>query len=672
MSQTFAPGVAAQPAPAAPDAARDPGPASNGADSPAPTQGPAPSGSLDAPEKAETRHGHAGFWTLLVGSVGVVYGDIGTSPLYAFREALVPARTDGILLPEEVIGTVSLILWALFMIVTIKYVTILLRMDNNGEGGILSLMALARKALGGSRIVFILGLLGASLFYGDAVITPAISVLSAVEGLKLVTPALNDYVLPITVTIIVALFLVQNRGTAKVAAFFGPMTVVWFVAMALAALPHIGLHPEVFRAVNPWYAVHYLLGHGSGALVALGAVFLAVTGAEALFADLGHFGRKPIQVAWVCLVFPALALNYLGQAALVLEKPDTADPFFQLVPVWGLLPMVVLATLATVVASQAVITGAFSLSRQAIQLGLLPRLEIRHTSESHAGQIYLPQINGLLMIGVVLLAVLFKTSSSLASAYGIAVTGTMLLTASMTFLVIWRMWGWSPVAAAAVMLPFIILEFLFLLSNLIKVVEGGYVPLLLAGGLIILMWTWVRGVTILFNKTRKTDVPLVELVGMLEKSPPHHVRGTAVFLTSDPEIAPAALLHNLKHNKVLHEKNVILTVETVDTPRSNEADKVRIEPVGPHFYKVVMKFGYMETPNIPKTLVLLRRQGFKFDIMATSFFLSRRSIRPAAHSNMPLWQDRIFITLAKNANDATDFFQIPTGRVVEVGTQVTV
>ena len=650
-------------------------PAASAPDRPAPGEGgpiAASAGAHDPTDAAAEGHAKAGFWALTIGSVGVVYGDIGTSPLYAFREALAPSRADGILLAEEVIGTASLIIWALLLIVTIKYVAILLRMDNNGEGGILSLMAQARHALGGSKVVFMLGLLGASLFYGDSVITPAISVLSAVEGLKLVTPAFDDYVLPITVVIILGLFAVQSHGTARVATFFGPAMVVWFLAMAAAALPHIAGNPGVLAAFNPWYAVHYLLGHGTGALVALGAVFLAVTGAEALFADLGHFGRKPIQVAWIGLVFPALALNYLGQAALVLEKPDTADPFFQLVPAWGLLPMVVLATIATVVASQAVITGAFSLSRQAIQLGLLPRLEIRHTSESHAGQIYLPQINALLMFGVVLLAVLFKTSSSLASAYGIAVTGTMLLTASLTFLVMWRMWKWSPVAAAAVMLPFIVLEFLFLLSNLIKVVEGGYVPLLLAGGLIILMWTWVRGVTILFNKTRKTDVPLVELVGMLEKSPPHHVRGTAVFLTSDPEIAPAALLHNLKHNKVLHEKNVILTVETVDTPRSNEADKVRIEPVGPHFYRVVMKFGYMETPNIPKTLVLLRRQGFKFDIMATSFFLSRRSIRPAAHSGMPLWQDRIFITLAKNANDATDFFQIPTGRVVEVGTQVTV
>ncbi|MEA1831225.1 potassium transporter Kup [Methylobacterium durans] len=626
-------------------------------------------GVLDSPEEG---HAPASFWTLVVGSVGVVYGDIGTSPLYAFREALAPARADNILLAEEVLGTASLILWALLLIVTIKYVAILLRMDNNGEGGILSLMALARKSLGGSRLVFTLGLLGASLFYGDAVITPAISVLSAVEGLKLVTPAFENSVLPITVGIIVALFLVQSRGTSKVAAFFGPVMVVWFLALALAALPHILANPGVFWAFHPWYAVHYLLGHGSGALVALGAVFLAVTGAEALFADLGHFGRRPIQVAWLGLVAPCLVLNYLGQTALVLAKPDTTDPFYQLVPDWGLIPMVVLATLATVTASQAVITGAFSLSRQAIQLGLLPRLEIRHTSESHSGQIYLPQINLLLMIGVVVLAVLFRSSSALASAYGIAVTGTMLLTASLSFIVLWRYWRWSPIAAAAAIMPFIVVEFLFMLSNLLKVFEGGYVPLLVAGCLIVLMWTWVRGVTILFNKTRKTDVPLVELVGMLEKSPPHHVRGTAVFLTSDPEIAPAALLHNLKHNKVLHEKNVVLTVETVDTPRSNEADKVRIEPIGPHFSKVVMKFGYMEQPNIPKTLTLLRKQGFKFDIMATSFFLSRRSIRPAAHSGMPLWQDRIFITLAKNANDATDFFQIPTGRVVEVGTQVTV
>ncbi|MBY0296650.1 MAG: potassium transporter Kup [Methylobacterium sp.] len=631
---------------------------------------PTPAGSVDEPEGHG--HGHAKFWTLFLGSIGVVYGDIGTSPLYAFREALAPGRADGLLTVHEVLGTVSLLLWALILIVTIKYVLLLLHMDNKGEGGILSLMALARKALGGSRTVFSLGLLGAALFYGDAIITPAISVLSAVEGLKLVTPAFEHYVLPITIAIIVPLFLVQSRGTGRMASFFGPITVVWFLAMAVAALPHILRRPDVLLALNPWYALEYLLSHGTGALIVLGAVFLAVTGAEALFADLGHFGRRPIQAAWIAVVGPALSLNYLGQAALVLTYPDTKDPFFQLVPEWALLPMVLLATAATVIASQAVITGAFSLSRQAVQLGLLPRLEIRHTSESHSGQIYLPQINTLLMVGVVVLVLLFRSSSGLASAYGIAVTGTMLITASLAFLVLWRFWKWSPIAAGAVMLPFIAVELMFLVSNLIKVFEGGYVPLLLAGGLVVLMWTWVRGVTILFNKTRKTDVPLTELVAMLEKSPPHHVRGTAVFLTSDPETAPAALLHNLKHNKVLHEKNVVLTVRTIDLPRLRDGDRISIEPLGPHFWKVVMKFGYMESPNIPKGLALLRKQGFKFDIMATSFFLSRRSIRPAAQSGMPLWQDRIFITLARNANDATDFFQIPTGRVVEVGTQVTV
>jgi KUP system potassium uptake protein len=661
--------------PASPSLPADPHPAS-AVGGPAPGEGgpvATSAGAVDASEASAHGHGRTGFWALTVGSVGVVYGDIGTSPLYAFREALAPARVDGIVLPEEVIGTTSLIIWALLLIVTIKYVAILLRMDNNGEGGILSLMAKARHALGGSKLVFMLGLLGASLFYGDSVITPAISVLSAVEGLKLVTPAFDDYVLPITVAIIVALFAVQSHGTARVATFFGPVMVLWFLALAAAALPYIIGNPGVLAAFNPWYALHYLLGHGTGALVALGAVFLAVTGAEALFADLGHFGRRPIQVAWLFLVAPCLVLNYLGQTALVLAKPETTDPFYQLVPEWGLIPMVLLATIATVTASQAVITGAFSLSRQAIQLGMLPRMEIRHTSEAHSGQIYLPRINMLLALGVVILAVTFRSSSALASAYGIAVTGTMLLTASMAYVVLWKVARLKPLVAALAIAPFFFIEFLFLLSNLLKVHEGGYVPLLMAGGLMLMMWTWVRGVAILVNKTRKTDVPLIELVGMLEKSSSYHrVKGTAVFLTSDPDIAPAALLHNMKHNKVIHEKNVVLTVETMDRPRAPESERVRIAPVGPGFFKVVMRFGFMETPNIPRTLTLLKREGFKFDIMSTSFFLSRRSIRPAAHSGMPLWQDRIFITLAKNANDATDFFQIPTGRVVEVGTQVTV
>ncbi|MBB3901894.1 potassium transporter Kup [Methylobacterium brachythecii] len=670
MTQPVSPSTPAGPAAGAPP------PEVAAASGPAPGEGgpvAASAGSVDASDEAAHGHAKTGFFTLALGSVGVVYGDIGTSPLYAFREALAPSRADGTLTSEEVIGTTSLILWALMLIVSINYVSILLRMDNKGEGGILSLMAQARHALGGSRLVFMLGLLGAALFYGDSVVTPAISVLSSVEGLKLVTPAFEEYVLPITVVIIIGLFLVQSRGTAKVATFFGPIMALWFLSLAVAALPHIWGNPSVFWAFNPWHAVNYLLNHGSYALVALGAVFLAVTGAEALFADLGHFGRKPIQFAWLGFVGPCLMLNYLGQTALILAKPETTDPFYQLVPGWALLPMVILATLATVTASQAVITGAFSLSRQAIQLGMLPRLEIRHTSESHSGQIYLPQINMLLGLAVVILAIVFRTSSALAAAYGIAVTGTMLLTASMAYIVLWKVMRLGPALSALIMMPFIVLESLFLMSNLLKLHEGGYVPLLLAGGLMLMMWTWVRGVAILTKKTRKTDVPLSELVGMLEKSSSyHHVKGTAVFLTSDPEIAPAALLHNMKHNKVVHEKNVVLTIETVDTPRFPDSERVRIEPVGPHFHRAVMRFGYMETPNIPKALALLRKEGFKFDIMSTSFFLSRRSIRPAAHSGMPLWQDRIFITLAKNANDATDFFQIPTGRVVEVGTQVTV
>ncbi|WP_375458996.1 potassium transporter Kup [uncultured Enterovirga sp.] len=616
---------------------------------------------------------HTSAWTLTLGSVGVVYGDIGTSPLYAFREALATAKEDGVITPGEVYGVASLILWALTLIVTLKYVTIVLRLDNNGEGGTLSLMALARKATGGSLIILALGMLGAALFYGDAMITPAISVLSAVEGLKLVTPTFTPYILPITIAIILGLFMVQSHGTARMAAFFGPIMVVFFLTIGIAALPHIAREPGIFRALNPYYAVEYVLSHGHAALIALGAVFLAVTGAEALFADLGHFGRKPIQRAWLFLVFPCLTLNYLGQGALVLHDQDAAaEPFFRLVPEWGLLPLVLLATAATVIAAQANITGAFSLSRQAVQLGLLPRLEIRHTSETHSGQIYLPQINSLLLIGVIVLVLLFKSSTAIASAYGIAVTGTMLITGAMSFIVARHVWGWSTARAALTIMPFIALELCFLSANLFKVFEGGYVPLLLAAFLILVMGTWVKGTRILFDKTRKTDVPLTELVGMLERSPPHRVKGTAVFLTSDPTTAPSALLHNLKHNKVLHERNIVLTVRSLDMPRVASQDRVTIEHVGDSFWTVELHFGFMETPNIPRSLALLRKLGFKFDIMSTSFFLSRRSIRPALKSSMPLWQDKLFIALARSASDATDFFQIPTGRVVEVGTQVTV
>ncbi len=618
-------------------------------------------------------HGHSSQFMLAVGAVGIVYGDIGTSPLYAFREAFATAAADGVVHPDEIYGVTSLIIWALTAIITLKYVLIVTRLDNKGEGGILSLMALARQRAGSKGAIFLLGLIGAALFYGDAVITPAISVLSAVEGIKLVTPTFNDYVVPITLVIIVGIFMVQSRGTAKVARFFGPMTIVWFLCMAVAAVPHIASHPEVFKAFNPYYAVAYLSEHGIGSLVALGAVFLAITGAEALFADLGHFGRKPIVRAWLALVFPCLVINYLGQASLVLENPAAGEnPFFLLVPGWALLPFVILATMATIIASQAVITGAFSLSRQAIQLGLVPRMDTRHTSETQSGQIYLPRINWLLMIGVIILVVTFRSSANLASAYGIAVCGVMILTSLMTTVVLRSRWGWNWPRVALVMIPFLSIELMFFGANMLKVFEGGYLPILMAAGLLVLMGTWVRGTRILFDKTRRTDVPLSELCAMLQKSPPHRVKGTAVFLTSDPETAPAALLHNLKHNKVLHEKNVILTVRAVDTPRVSEEERVTIAPVDDTFSRVVMTFGYMETPNIPKGLAVLRKRGFKFDIMLTSFFLSRRSIRPAAQSGMPIWQDKLFIGLSKTASDATDFFQIPTGRVVEVGTQVTI
>jgi KUP system potassium uptake protein len=618
---------------------------------------------------------HSGFWALTLGCIGVVYGDIGTSPLYAVRESVQAAVGAGHPANETVVfGILSLIIWALLLVVTAKYVLILLRADNNGEGGTLALMALASRALGRtSGIVILLGIISGALFYGDAIITPALSVLSAIEGLKVATPAFDDFVVPITVVILVALFAVQSRGTAKVAAFFGPITLIWFFAITAAGLWHIGQNPTVLLAFNPYYGIYFLAHHGIVGLFTLGAVFLVVTGSEALYADLGHFGRGPIRFAWLTVVLPALVINYLGQGALVLANPKSIDnPFFLLYPHWALLPMVALATAATVIASQAVITGAYSLTRQAIQLGLLPRLEIRHTSEALFGQIYMPRVNTLLLVGVLLLVALFRSSSALASAYGIAVTGTMVVTAMMAIIVIRRVWRWRLIAALALMLPFLFIDFTFLAANLLKVVEGGWIPLALGALVMTAMYTWRRGSRLLFEKTRKSEIPLEGLVAGLEKKPPPKVPGTAVFLTSDPASAPTALLHSLKHYKVLHEKNVILTIETADTPRVDVAERVRIEPVGETFSRVSLRFGFMETPNVPKALAIARKLGWQFDIMATSFFLSRRSLKPAARSGMPRWQDRLFIGLTRVANDATDYFQIPTGRVVEVGTQVTI
>jgi KUP system potassium uptake protein len=615
------------------------------------------------------------FQALLLGSIGVVYGDIGTSPLYAFREAATAAgATAGAASPVAVLGVISLILWALIVVVTLKYVVVLLRADNNGEGGTLALMALAQRALkGGSGMVVLLGIISGALFYGDAVITPALSVLSAIEGIKLVTAAFDPYIVPLTVVILIVLFAVQSRGTASVAALFGPIMALWFFILGVAAVPQIARHPEVLWAFDPQYGVAFLAHHGVIGLVTLGAVFLAVTGAEALYADLGHFGKRPIQTAWLAIVLPSLALNYLGQGALVIGDPTAIEnPFFLMFPGWALVPMVVLATVATVIASQAVITGAYSLTRQAIQLGLMPRFEIVHTSESHSGQIYIPRVNLLLFVSVVMLVILFRSSSSLASAYGIAVTGTMVVTAMMGFVVVWKVWRWSPVAAAALILPFLAIDLTFLTANLLKVFEGGWVPLVLGGLVMLLMSTWRRGSRLLNEKTHRQEIPLADLIVMLDKKPPQRVPGTAVFLTSNPGFAPTALMHSLKHYKVLHQKNVILTVETTSTPRVDQSERVRMEQLTDSFSRMTLRFGFMETPNVPRALGIARKLGWQFDIMSTSFFLSRRALKPAATSGMPRWQDHLFIAMSRSANDATDYFQIPTGRVVEVGTQVTI
>jgi KUP system potassium uptake protein len=613
---------------------------------------------------------------LSLGSVGVVYGDIGTSPLYAFREALRPVADDGVT-RYEVIGLISLMIWALTIIVTLKYVLFLLRADNHGEGGTLSLLALLmRTANGHAAILFFMGAAGAALFIGDAMITPALSVLSAVEGLKLVTPTLSDYVVPISVVILVMLFAVQSWGTAAVSKFFGPITALWFIVMGAAGAGHISDDIGILAAFNPYYAVIFMYQEGYVGLVVLGAVFLTVTGAEALYADLGHFGRRPIQWAWFCLVFPALTLNYLGQGALVLKHPETiSNPFYLMFPQWALLPAVLLATAATIIASQAVITGAFSLTRQAIHLGFLPRMEIFHTSETQTGQIYLPAVNTLLLFGVVLLVFIFGSSEALATAYGISVTGAMVVTTVLAFEFLRVRWRWSIGAITAVLLPLFLLELTFLGANLLKIHDGGYVPVLIAAAVVVVMWTWNRGTRILREKTRRIEVPLAAFVKSIEKQSAHapvSVTGTAIFLTSDPDFAPAALLHNIKHNHVLHEQNFILTVRTANTPRVPSSQRFTVEKVSERFAKIELRYGFMETQNVSQALGLMRKAGHKFDIMATSFYLGRRKLVPDAQSGMPRWQDKLFIGLADLAIDPSDYFRLPTNRVVELGSHVVI
>jgi KUP system potassium uptake protein len=617
------------------------------------------------------------FWALALGSIGVVFGDIGTSPLYAMREALAHSKGGG---GGElaVLGVVSLITWALILVVTVKYVVFLMRADNKGEGGTLALMALAQRVSPGGRstMIFVLGMLGAALFYGDGIITPAVSVLGAVEGLRDAPGApkgVADLVLPISAGILIGLFLIQSRGTASVARFFGPITAVWFLVLAGLGLYHLADDLSVFRALSPWYGVVFLFDNGFLGFVILGSVFLAVTGAEALYADMGHFGKKPIQAAWLFMVLPCLLLNYLGQGALVLSHPESrANPFFDMIPQAIYWPVLLLATTAAVIASQAVITGAFSMTQQAVQLGLFPRIDIRRTSETQAGQIFVPYVNNMLLIGVLVLLFTFRTSSNLASAYGIAVTGSMFVDTLLFFYIVRYMWKKPMWVAAVASTAFGILDVVFITSNLLKFFNGAWLPLVLGALLVIVMWTWTRGTRILTEKTRRDSVPLLELVDILKARAPHRAPGTAIFLTSDPDTAPVALMHNLKHNKVLHEKNIILTIVTAETPRVSDDNRIRIEPVNDDFKKLVISYGFMETPNVPKALGLCRKQGLKFDIMATSFFLGRRSVVPSAQSGMPLWQDKIYIFLMRNAANPTDFYKIPPGRVVEMGTQVTV
>ncbi len=632
----------------------------------------APAGG-QSPEPAHSGHEKSSLLALTLGSVGVVYGDIGTSPIYALRESLLHIHGDRVL-ESDVIGVISLLIWALFLIVTVKYVLFLMRADNKGEGGTLALMALAQVAMGRrAGPIFFLGILGASLFSGDAIITPAISVLSAVEGLKVVTPHFEPYVLVITIVILITLFMVQQYGTGKVANLFGPIMLVWFGTIAVLGLMHIGDSPGILLAFNPYYGIRFLFAHGMISFIVLGSVFLAVTGAEALYADMGHFGRRPIQVAWIGLVLPALVLNYLGQGALILATPSAIEnPFFLLAPQWATLPLVLLATLATVIASQATITGAFSLARQAIQLGLLPRLDIIHTSSTQEGQIYIPRVNRILLIGVLLLVMMFKSSSALASAYGIAVTASLVVDSCLAYVVVSRLWHWPKWGVGMMIGTFLVIELAFFSSNLVKILDGGWVPVLVGATMVVIMWTWLRGTRLLESKVHRDSIPLLDLIHMLEKSKPTRVPGTAIFLTSDPDVAPAALMHNLKHNKVLHERVFVISVKTDDMPRVSPQNRFEIKNLSSDFAAITLRYGFMESPRVPAALASMRKAGLKFDIMTTSFFLGRRTIKASPTSGMPGWQDKLFIALSRQAANATDFFSIPSDRVVELGAQVTV
>jgi len=625
-----------------------------------------------APNAAGT-HGRIGLFGLMVGAIGVVFGDIGTSPLYTIREAFSP--NYGLTADHDtVIGLLSMVFWSLTLVVTVKYVTIIMRADNDGEGGIMALMALAQRCLpkGGKStyLVGIFGIFGASLFFGDGVITPAISVLSAIEGLEVIAPKLTRWIVPIALIVLVTLFATQRYGTARVGRIFGPITVLWFIALAVLGVFNILHEPEVLRAINPWWAVNFFVEHSWGGVFILGAVILAVTGGEAIYTDMGHFGARPIRLAWYFFVLPSLMLNYLGQGALVLEDPAAIqNPFYLGVPDWGRIPMLFLATAATVIASQAVITGGFSVARQAMQLGYIPRMSVRHTSSDTIGQIYIPAINWSMMVIVIALVLGFRTSSALATAYGISVSMTMLIDTVLLVIVArvlwprWRRW------VLPLCVLFIVVDIAFVIANGAKILHGGWFPVVLGVSLFTLMRTWRRGRILLREEVRKQGIRFDTFLPSLMLSPPVRVPGTAVFLTGDPEVVPHALMHNLKHNKVLHERNILLTVETLTVPYSHK--RLKVEEVGDGFHQVLVRFGFMETPDVPKALAAGGDVcGECFDPMDTTYFASRETIVATAHRGMPIWRDKLFAFMHRNAAPATGFFCIPGNRLVELGTHV--
>jgi len=618
-----------------------------------------------------TNHAPRRMLPLMVAATGVVYGDIGTSPLYAMREAF--SGPFGMAPTElNILGVVSLLFWSLVLVICLKYLTVILRADNRGEGGILSLMALATRNWGGSartrRWLVLLGIFGATLFLCDGLITPSITVLSAVEGLKVATPVFEPYVVPVALVILVGLFSVQRFGTARVGSLFGPVMVLWFAVLAAIGVSSIVQNPEVLRALSPHYAVLFFAEHRTAGMVILAAVFLVVTGGEALYTDLGHFGRAPMRRAWFGLVMPALMLNYLGQAALLLREPGAAEnPFYLMAPSWALYPLVALATCAAIIASQAVITGSFSVVRQAVQLGLLPRLEIRHTSASAMGQIYVPAVNRFLLVGVIGLVLSFQTSSNLVSAYGIALALTMAIETVLAVVVARRLWHWGTAGMAAMAL-FVAIDLVFLGVNALKIPTGGWFPLVLSSLLFLLMTTWRRGREIVHEKLHNATFPLHLFLANLDGI--HRVQGTAVFLTADPEGLPHTLLHNLKHNKVLHERVVLMTLVTEEVPRVDDHEQVDIQDLGEGLFRVVARFGFMEDLDVPHALALCEAHGMHFDAMDTTFFLGRETLVCTKGEDMPLWREKLFAVMWRGAARAMDFLRIPPNRVVELGTQV--